>query len=174
MVVRRVGWLIFVTVSLSFSLFITSLVVTESTANAGTKSSKGWVYRSTSNCTWARADINHGEYGGGGSYAFTRSKRMGYYGFTQFPCSVNYSRPAGYIAVKYYRLKYTSSGWKVCTYTRYSFNPVRRHYHSISGDSGGRRPSCGRGYYRTTGFSYVYNGGWYGGRERSGYHYLPA
>lgn len=146
-----------------------------SIAKADRKISKGWAYRNENGlCTWVRSDLRHGN-GGGASYAFVRSRRPYFYAWgTSVPCQKNFSRSAGDIAVKYERYKWTSNGWRICTYTGWRNNTYRTYYWSVYGAAPNRYASCGRGYYGTTGYGYVYNGGWKGGTEWSGYHYLPA
>lgn len=165
----RIGWR-FVYLLASALLGAGIALAFASAANAHTVFERGWTYHSDVNCTWGRADINHGNHGGGGSYAFTRSTRNSYAGY----CSRLAEKLPGYIAVRYQRLKHTRNGWRVCTYTGWRKNNYKTHYWSTTGDSGGSRPSCGNGFYGTMGYSYVLNGSWYGGSVWSKGHTLPA
>lgn len=155
----------------SFAAFVLTLI-SSSEAEAHTVYNRGNVYASSTNCTWSRADKSHGT-GGGQHYAFTRSTYAQFTPWGDLHCGRNWDRPPGYIAVKYNNLKWNGSRWQLCTYTRWIYNPVTRHYHQTRVNSGAS-PPCGRGYYGTMAFSSVYNGGWYGGRMWSGYHFLPA
>jgi hypothetical protein len=157
-----------------YTILVVALTLTIDTpAEAHTKSQKAYTYASVSNCTWGRADKRHGS-GGGYHYAFTRSKYARWTPWGRMDCGPRWDRPAGNIAARYNNYKWNGESWQVCTYTNYTYNPVTRHYHQV-GVSSGYYPPCGRGYYGTTGFSYVKNGGrWYGGRMWSGYHWLPV
>jgi hypothetical protein len=149
-----------------------SILLSNSEAEAHTVYNNGYVYASSTNCTWSRADKSHGT-GGGQHYAFTRSKYALYTTRGDLHCGRRWDRPPGYIAARYNNYKWSGQRWQVCTHTSYRYNPQTRHYHQVRVNSG-TRPPCGRGHYGTTAFSYVNNGGWYGGTMWSGYHYLPA
>jgi len=132
------------------------------------------VYASTAECTEARDEVSHGS---GGGYIKVDTMSVGV--FTTVAggvvyCYSKFYRPAGYIATYMRFWKWTGSAWAVCTsMVDWFYNPANDWITTLAWNNG-TWPPCGPGYYGTLGDHYVYNNGWKGGGQWSGYHYLPA
>jgi hypothetical protein len=126
-----------------------------------------WTYASSTNCTHNRAEVSHGTYGKGYMKVDVRSD----YKVLDVDCVGDWTRPAGYIAIKWRYLKWTGSSWGVCQSQDYTYNSITTDKVIRVRDY--QTQPCGAGYYMTDTNGYVYNGSWYGGYLHSGtYHYL--
>lgn len=90
------------------------------------------------------------------------------------PIGVWRSRPPGYLAVKLSVWKYNSGNQFVCRSTGYAYNTSNTSRLSRKKFMGKRYDTaCGRGYYGTVAYGYVFNDGqWQGGYLWSGWKYL--
>lgn len=146
------------------------MVVTAQPAAAHYVYEDVYVYASDADCTKVRSEISHGS---GGGYSRTDVTAKYYYPIIGIQCYTEWSRPAGYIALRYTLLKWNGSSWAVCAGIGWYYNSVVAKKLTASYNYG-TRPWCGSGYYGTMSDGYVYNGAWHGGSLWSGYHYLPA
>ena len=143
---------------------------------------QGYVYKSSTHCTWGRAELSHGSGGG-----YTKISVGGVWAANG--ACVNWSVSsakfyyAGEARVKHELWKRNSNGsWSLCKYTswKYSTYPiggssagwVPTYDHAINY---GSTPPCGTGTYGVTGYMQVLEKGvWRGGKLDGGQHVLPA
>ncbi len=142
------------------------LGIASGTVYAHTKSSEGWVYRSSTDCVKGRSELSDGSGGGrvvGVSKAFYLLTEPA--GHCLLP--IEMATGAIRVRIKYRRwdgsqwMKWYTSGWRYTTRPDTRFTVVRVF---------GSTPHCGTGHYGVWAEAYVNNGGWHGGKRWSGSH----
>lgn len=131
---------------------------------------QAFTYYSQDSCESTRSEISHG---GGGGYvkidgATLRSDR-----FTGTSCIIPFDLAQGAKALRYDLWKWNGSQWTVCAGSNYVYNTSVASKWVIYYDFGSAA-YCGPGTYGTYGYTFHYNGAWYGGGIWSGNHNLPA
>lgn len=146
---------------ISLLLVMSSIVGAASPAGAHYVYEGRRVYSSPTLCLDGRAEISHGN-GGGYVRVDARVSEPSSYGGV---CNGTVWGNRYNVIVKAQLWKYNGRYWELCRDTGWKYSrSVRVSY--------GSRPPCGRGTYGVTGYAYVENAGWKGGKIESGMHWL--
>lgn len=141
-------------------------------AVAHTIGSGQYVYRTGDLCTRSISTMWHDN--GNPRLAVGTEAAQGSFGVGGFnlDCVNAFTRPAGYIALHWTLFKWgpAQNAWLNCSSAGWFFNGSP-NWQISRGNSWGSKP-CGSGYYGVMADSFVWNGGWYGGGNWSGYEYL--
>lgn len=128
-------------------------------------------YTSSEQCVKTRSEISHGS---GGGYSKTDNKSLvgQWTPWGIVPCGGGADVPPGWMKNAFVLYKWTGSGWGACRGTQWWYNPIRTSNWTIYANYG-TSPPCGRGYYGTMSYTYVWaNSAWIGGLMWSGHQYL--
>jgi hypothetical protein len=143
---------------------------------------QGYVYRTSTHCTWGRAEISHGSGGGytkvsvGGVAAIARNCVP----WAAASAKVYWPGQARVLTELWKRQ--SNGSWSRCRSSGWKYNPYTIGANSLGwvptydyAVNYGRTPPCGSGTYGVTGYMQVYqSGAWRGGKLNGGQHKLPA
>jgi hypothetical protein len=147
-------------------------VATAVSAQAWTWNNQVTVYNGSDLCVKGTAGIDHvipGLFSGNLAYSYAYALRPG--------CGAGLNLPYGWAATRLDVYKWTGTQWAICRGSSWAYGSTGTDQWGLTGPQQildyGRPTTCGRGYYGTLAYAYVWNGSaWRSGSVWSGYEYV--